>query len=300
MEPERKRGLSALLQSTSTGFHATLKPQEVLVSLIRSNPLQPRKEFKEDALQELSESIKANGILQPILVRQLSQAEIGLDPQRYEIVAGERRWRAAQRALLSSVPVVVSETNNPQEVLILSMIENLQRDDLNPMDEAEAYSKLRNAPFSMTQEQISSGVGKSRTHIANALRLLDLPQSVRNAVRSGALSVGHAKVLAGIPDSNLQTQLAAKCQAEGLSVRQLELFALGKESLARAKYLTVTSKIGGAERNPHVKKLEEQLSKFLGTRVRIEEGAKKGRITIEFYNVDDFDRITSLMGLTKS
>jgi len=295
-QPPARRGLGALIQST-TGVRPNVvaTPSTVPLSSIRANPDQPRKTFEEGALSELTDSIKAKGILQPIIVRALRPEEVKGEV-RYEIIAGERRWRASQRVGLIEVPVVVKDVASTSDVLLLSLIENLQRDDLNPIEEAQAYRHLQKT-FSLTQEAIAAAVGKSRAVVANALRLLDLPQSMLDAVRDGRLSVGHAKILLGLGDEQLLVKLGSKVIAEGLSVRQLESFTAGEVAGA------VTSHEHGTRPKrvapPHIQDIEAKLRNHFGTKVYVQEGAKKGKIVVEFYSVEDFDRITKLMGLIK-
>jgi ParB family chromosome partitioning protein len=293
------RGLSALLQRTAnlSPASATTPPSlpsipvmEIAVNAIRSNPDQPRKTFRPEALEELSSSIKAKGILQPIVVRRLAADERS-ESFEYEIIAGERRWRATQQAGLSSIPALIKDVKQTDEILLLSLIENIQRDDLNPIEEALAYSQLHQS--GLTQEMIAQAVSKSRAAVANAIRLLELPVPVLDAVRQGQLSVGHAKVLLSIPNRKIQMHLANKCQAEALSVRQLENLASENGATERSK----KGRIKSDSRPAHVRELERRLREHFGTSVQISEGTKKGKITIEFYSVEDFDRITRLMGL---
>jgi ParB family chromosome partitioning protein len=310
-----KRGLMALLANTSQGLPNAVPatagnpamaaaavadaPQlsEVSIKTIRANPNQPRTDFDPVALGELVASIKAQGLVQPVVVRQLKQEEI-VGEAKYELIAGERRWRASQIAGLTAIPVVVKKVFNDRDVLILSLIENLQRDDLNPVEEAHAYQRLAKM-FNLSHEQIAEGVGKNRASISNALRVLELPSSVQDALRARHLSIGHAKVLLSIPDERIQTQLAAKVQAENLSVRDLErLVAATPES--KPPQIRAKSKKG--QRNArvapaHIQEIEQQLREHFGTRVHVEEGLQKGRIVIEFYSVEDFERIVDAMGV---
>ncbi|MCZ7645632.1 MAG: ParB/RepB/Spo0J family partition protein [Planctomycetota bacterium] len=296
-----RRGLGALLQRTTDGVPGQLPPvamNQVSLKAIRPNPNQPRKDFDPQALAELAQSIKAKGLIQPIVVRELPPAEVQGEV-RYEIIAGERRWRASQAAGLEQAPAFVKPVAGESEILVLSLIENLQRDDLNPIEEALAYCRLRDR-YQMTQEQIADAIGKSRAVVSNLMRVLELPESIQQALHDSKLSIGHAKILMSIPDRQLQLHLAAKCQAEDLTVRQLEVFALGPEQSAA---VTVVPRAGSQMKRrtkpDHLKSLEQKLCEHLGTRVKIEEGARKGKIVIEFYSVADFDRITRQIGLTE-
>ncbi|MBE7463975.1 MAG: ParB/RepB/Spo0J family partition protein [Planctomycetes bacterium] len=298
-----RRGLGALLQRTTGGAPgtqatpATLNPTPI--RCIRPNPNQPRKDFDETALEELAASIRAKGIIQPIVLRELPPAEVQGE-LRYEIIAGERRWRASQRAGLQEVPAYVKPVFSESEVLLLSLIENLQRDDLNPIEEGLAYQRLRDT-YQLTQDQVAEAVGKSRVAVSNAVRLLELPEPIQDAIRSGKLSMGHAKILMSVPDRKLQLHLSAKTQAEGLTVRQLEIFAVGDEEAATTETVTEETTRGPARpprtKPDHIRSIERKLSEHLGTRVKVEEGARKGKIVIEFYSVKDFDRLTKQMGL---
>ncbi|GMV78956.1 MAG: chromosome partitioning protein ParB [Planctomycetota bacterium] len=298
-----RRGLGALLQRTTGGapgaqaIPATLNPTPI--RYIRPNPNQPRKDFNETALEELAASIRAKGIIQPIVLRELPPAEVQGE-LRYEIIAGERRWRASQRAGLQEVPAYVKPVFSESEVLLLSLIENLQRDDLNPIEEGLAYQRLRDT-YQLTQDQVAEAVGKSRVAVSNAIRLLELPEPIQEAIRSGKLSMGHAKILMSVPDRKLQLHLSAKTQAEGLTVRQLEIFAVGDDEAATTEAVTEEVTRGPARlprtKPDHIRSIERKLSEHLGTRVKVEEGARKGKIVIEFYSVKDFDRLTKQMGL---
>jgi len=299
MSPDQpRRGLGALIQSTTGGLlHAIPNTgvTHVAIESIAPNPKQPRNDFNDQPLKELADSIKAKGVLQPIMIRTLGKNETA-GPAKYEIIAGERRWRASQLAGLREVPVIIKEVHEKGEILLLSLIENLQRDDLNPIEEALAYDRLR-SDFNLTQEGIAAAVGRSRSAIGNALRLLELPDSIRLALTSKRISAGHAKILVGLADPKIQSLLAAKCIAEGLSVRQLENLV---NDAASSKHASVpATALRPRVSPPHIEALEHKLRNHFGTRVMVDEGVKRGRIIVEFYSVDDFDRITGLMGLTK-
>ena len=307
--PRPKRGLSALLASTTQGVDSlssasgatsSITLVDIPIASIRPNINQPRTLFAPEALAELVASIKSHGLVQPIVVRQLKSEETSGEV-RYELIAGERRWRAAQIAGLSNLPAIMKPVFEQRDILLLSLIENLQRDDLNAIEEAQAYDRLaRN--FGLTHDQIADGVGKKRASISNIIRLLELPPLIQEAVKARRISVGHAKVLLTIPDSKLQNLFAAKVQAENLTVRDLERLiagtpvassfgASGQSSDRRRgpRFLRVTP--------PNIQDVERQLREYFGTRVQVTGGQRKGQIIIEFYSVEDFARITQHMGL---
>lgn len=299
-----KRGLNALLQNTTNAKFEVNQTtghlpatSTVSINLIHPNAEQPRKSFDASALSELAESIRIKGLIQPVIVRKIKTPGAN-DAETFELIAGERRWRAAKQAGLSEIPVVIKTVSNDTDVLLLSLIENLQREDLNPIEEALAYQRLRTS-FSMTQEEISVAVSKSRSSVSNSLRLLELPGIIQDKIKSGELTFGHAKVLLGVEDSKLQYKLAAKCTEETLSVRQLELLVAGKESLSKMRQSSL-ARSNQRRASAQVKHIETRLRTHFGTKVHIEEGVNKGKLIIEFYSVEDFDRITGLMGLTET
>jgi ParB family chromosome partitioning protein len=314
--PPVKRGLSALLASTVPSGEtkpaaqggagaaqtvaapaSSVTTADVPLKAIRANPAQPRTEFNEEDLNELAASIKMQGLIQPIVVRRL-KAEECTDGVEYELIAGERRWRASQRVGLSTVPVIIKSVFNDRDLLVLSLVENLQRADLNPVEEALAYDRLAKS-FSLKHEEIADAVGKSRVAVTNALRILELPDTVREAIKAGGLTVGHAKVLAGIPDRKLQAQLGAKAQAEGMSVRDLERLVTWEERKSQLQQSAPT-KVPPRERRmlpAHIEDAERRLREHFGTKVVIEEGVRKGRIIVEFYSVEDFQRLMRLMNV---
>lgn len=246
---------------------------EVDIQDLRPNPYQPRKHFPEETLAELTQSIKEHGIVQPLVVRKTIKG--------YEIVAGERRFRAAKQAKLSRVPVVIKAFDDKQ-VMEIALIENLQREDLNPMEIATAYQKLMDA-FSLTQEELAYKVGKSRPHVANFLRLLQLPAALREDVSRGTLSMGHARALLGVKNEEQQLMLAEKVKREQASVRQLEQWI--NELNKRRKYKKVE------ERDVTLKGYEETLRTVLGTAVRIRQGKNKGKIEIDYFSRSDLERL---------
>lgn len=260
--------------------------RRVPLTQITPSPLQPRKDFTPEALQELSDSIREQGIVQPLIVRTVNGA--------YELIAGERRWRAAQLAGLTEVPVVERAATD-REVLELALIENLQRENLNAIEEALGYSQL-GEQFRLTQEEIAKKVGKSRAAVANALRLLKLPAVVQSAVREGKLSVGHAKVILGLSDAVAQQSTAARVLAGGLTVRQTEQLVAKLSGLKPAGG-SAKVEAGAAPRDPHVADLEHKLIERLGTKVALHYKAGKGSVEVKFYSDDELNRVLEILGV---
>ena len=258
----------------------------VSLSEIVPSPLQPRKQFNDDALSDLVDSIREHGVIQPLIVRDVKG--------KLELIAGERRWRACQSLEVDSVPVICREASD-RDVLEMALIENLQREDLNPVEEAQAYTKLAK-DFGMTQEQISSRVGKSRTTVANAMRLLDLAADVQKLLASGEISVGHAKVILSIKSKTDQAKVAALIIRGQLTVR-------ATEKLIGQFQNPDSNKIGGkkVKLNPQLSaalsKIQELLRERFSTQVYLNQGSKKGKIEIEYYNNDDLERLLELMGI---
>jgi len=301
-----KRGLSALLASTTKGpvgtsaqasASSSVVIADIPVGAVRPNPSQPRMDFDPSALAELAASIKAQGLIQPIVVRKL-RAEDVTGQHQYELIAGERRWRAAQTAGLANIPAIIKAVFSDKDVLLLSLVENLQRADLNPLEEALAYDRLAKI-FGLKHDEIADAVGKSRSAVSNTLRILELPATVQEAVQQRRLTLGHAMVLLSIPDAKLQSQLAAKAQAENLTIRDLERIVAWQQRPSRMA--TRPDRQKGTRQTrmapPDIQDAERRLREHFGTRVTIEEGIRKGRIVIEFYSADDFQRITKLMHL---
>jgi ParB family chromosome partitioning protein len=251
---------------------------EIDINKITPNEMQPRKTFDEEKLHQLSQSIKENGIIQPIIVTK--------EKDFYIIVAGERRWRAAKLAGLKKVPII-SRTLSDKEIMELSLIENLQREDLNPIEEALAYKRLTEE-FNLTQEEVSNKVGKSRPAITNSLRLLNLDKRIQNYLTEGTISEGHGRVLAGIEKNEVQYELAKKIIDEGLNVRQTE--KLSKTFEASKK--RVKNEIS---KNLYIKDIEDKFKTILGTKVTINDGKKKGKIEIEYYSEEDLQRIIDIL-----
>jgi ParB family chromosome partitioning protein len=270
--PALGRGLSALIPDAPAPA-APERSLEVDSDLLRPNKFQPRASMDDAKIDELARSIKANGIIQPIVVR---KADGG-----YEIIAGERRWRASQRAGLLKVPVVVRNVPDDR-LLAVALIENIQREDLNPIEEAHAYRKLAD-DYHLTQEQIADAVGKDRSSIANYVRLLRLPQEVRANVASGALSMGHARAILGIAEEAAQLRLSREVVSKDLSVRETE--ALVK------KATQPPSEKREVPKDVHTRAAEEKLRFTLGTRTRIVRKRKGGRIEIDFTSEDELNRL---------
>jgi ParB family chromosome partitioning protein len=277
--PALGRGLSALIPDSPAPAAppAADRSLEIDTDLLRPNKFQPRVGMDDDRIEELSRSIRSNGIIQPIVVRKVEQG--------YEIVAGERRWRAAQRAGLLKVPVVVRDIPEDR-LLAVALIENIQREDLNPIDEAVAYRRLSDE-FHLTQEQIADAVGKDRSSIANYVRLLRLPQEVRANVASNALSMGHARALLALPDEQAQLRLARDIISRSLSVRETEALVkkAGEPALEKPEQKV----------DVHTRVAEDKLRLALGTRTRIVRKGRGGRIEIDFTSEDELQRLYELL-----
>jgi ParB family chromosome partitioning protein len=284
--PALGKGLSALIPDTPLG-----PPQpgplpgvlELEIDRLTPNDYQPRLNIDDARLEQLAASIRANGVIQPIVVRKVGDG--------YRIIAGERRWRAARLAGLTRVPVVVKEVSGDateQRVLQMALVENIQRDDLNPIDEAKAYRRLADE-FTLTQDAIASAVGKDRATVANTLRLLKLPGDVQELVASGELSMGHARALLALAGEQSQRQVAREVKARGLSVRETE--ALVKRELEGASRENRTARPAAPAADVHTRAAEDKLKLQLGTRVRIKRKGKGGRIEIDFTNEDELIRI---------
>ena len=300
------RGLDALIPTGSTvmtprdGGGTGTGLQEISVSSIDPNPNQPRNHFDEDSLAELSASIKAIGLLQPVLVRPSST------PDRFELIAGERRWRASKRAGLSTIPAIVRVTDDVSSVE-QALVENLHRQDLTPLEEAAAYQQLLE-DFSMTHEQVAAKVGKSRSAITNSLRLLTLPPTIQQYLAEGRLSAGHAKALLGTPDRALQESLARMAVEQTLTVRGLEeavrnavnpgtnsTTVIPKPGATGVKPKTGTPGRVNLVKEPGLHELEELLSEHLATPVTVTLSGKHGKMVVEFADLEDLERIYRLM-----
>jgi ParB family chromosome partitioning protein len=285
------RGLEALLATRRPGDEP--KPAEPTTALrtlavgqIRPNPFQPRQEFRPEELADLEASLRATGLLQPVTVRKAS------DGKGYELIAGERRFRAATRIGWSEIPAIVKEIDD-QTLLTLAMVENLQRADLNPIEEAEGYQRLVEE-FSLTQQQVADVVGKDRTTVANCLRLLGLPASVRRMVSEGAITSGHARPLLALGHDHAIVEMAKEIAARGLSVREVERRV--REGVGRPPRPAEPGE--ARDRRPaEVRRIEDHLRRHFGTDVSIAlSEAAKGEIRIAFYSTDDFERVLELLG----
>jgi len=276
--PALGRGLSALIPDSPTPVASSAdRSLEIDTDLLRPNKFQPRTQMDDARIDDLSRSIRANGIIQPIVVRPVDGG--------YEIIAGERRWRAAQRAGLLKVPVVVRDIPEDR-LLAVALIENIQREDLNPIEEAVAYRRLSDE-FHLTQEQIAEAVGKDRSSIANYVRLLRLPQEVRNSVAANALSMGHARALLALTDEAAQLRVARDIVTRHLSVRDTEALVKKAASPAEKKPEKVV--------DVHTRAAEDKLKLALGTRARIVRRGKGGRIEIEFVSEAELQRLYELL-----
>ena len=286
------KGLGALLGEY---LPADVGPGEpgyrvVQVARIVANPLQPRREFTEGQLAELESSIRENGLLQPLVVRPAPPG--ASNGAEYELVAGERRWRAVRRLGWTEVPVVVREMDD-RTLLLLAIVENVQRADLSPLEEADGYRRLIDE-FGYTQQEVAESVGRERSTVANLLRLLHLPASVQRLVSAGTLTMGHARAILGLNDERKMGELARRAVEEGLSVRAVEEEVRRKRNPSPA-----ASRARAPEANPgdpHLRHLESELQRLLGTQVRIQVGrGRSGRIEIPFFNGDDFERVIDLL-----
>jgi ParB family transcriptional regulator, chromosome partitioning protein len=281
------RGLGALIP-TGTVAEQAGGLAELPTAEIRPNPQQPREHFDEEALAALADSIREVGILQPVLVR---AGEDG----GYELIAGERRWRAARRAGLQTIPAMVRVADDAA-MLQHAIVENIQREELNPLEEAAAYQQLIE-DFSLTHDDVATRVGKSRATITNTLRLLQLPPSIQRCLKDGTIRMGHAHALLGTPDRGFQEELAKRVVAEDLSVRQVEDAIRNRQEPAPPpnEVAAAASDPGGRLRPPGLLELEELLGDYLETRVKITMGARHGRVQIEFANLEDLERIYRAM-----
>lgn len=284
------KGLGALIP-TETNEGTGPAFQDLATSSIVANRLQPREHFDEDTLASLTASVRELGVLQPVLVRRI-------DDQHFELIAGERRWRAAKRAGLTTIPALIREVDD-RHSLEQALVENLHRQDLNALEEAAAYNQLMD-DFKLTQEEVAQRVGKSRSAVANTLRLFHLPPSVQRLIAEGRLSAGHARALLGTPDRTMQEQLAEQTVREGLTVREVEAAvrahgavpeAIDDEPVLDAPPKEPSGPRPAGLREPALLELEELLSARLDTRVNVSIGSKRGKIVVEFADLDDLERI---------
>jgi len=275
MEKRLGKGLGALIPVKTAG-EVGEKIGEIKVSSIQPNKMQPRKKFKSDKLKQLKDSIKEKGIIQPVVVR---PTESG-----YELIAGERRFKAAKELGYENIPAIVKNVNDADS-LELSLVENIQREELNPVEEASAYMELIKK-FDFSQEKIAKAVGKDKTTISNTIRLLTLPKLIQDYITDEAISMGHAKAVLSLPTERSRIRFTKRIMRKNLSVRQAE--ELIKQRLQKPRKKT-------AEKDEHSARLEEDLQHYLGTRVKIIHGKKRGRLEISYYSNEDLDRILDLI-----
>jgi len=272
------KGLGALIQQPLTSQKQD-RVENIPLDKIIPNQYQPREKFEDQALRELEESIREKGVIQPIIVRR--------SPNGYELIAGQRRWEASKKLKLETIPAIVKEAQD-QESLELSLIENIQREDLTPIEEARAYKFLMDK-FNLTQEKISQMVGKSRPSIANTLRLLGLPQEIQEAIKNNKISMAHGRLLLEIPELQDQIRFYKDIIDKSLTIRELESLTRKKRAL-KPKRFTLPKRV-----NSGLVAVQDELQNFLGSKVRIAQGRKRGRIQIEFYSFDDLKRIIELI-----
>jgi len=275
------RGLEALISSANALEDARNSVTELRINQIEPNNEQPRKVFDQERLEALAESIKNHGVVQPIIVRS--------EGDYYKIVAGERRWRAAKLAGLKTIPAIIKDITS-REVMEIALIENLQREDLNPIEEAEAYKKLIEE-YSITQEEVAKIVGKSRAAIANSIRLLTLTDEIKAMLADGRLTSGHARTLVTIPDPQRQNQLANMIVEKNLTVRESEKLAASEN---KPKGKTEKRKMVSKE-SIEIAELEEKLMAVYGTKINLVKNKERGKIVFEFYSKDELDRIVEML-----
>lgn len=276
----RKFGLGRGLEALIPMEKETL--QKIPLEKILPNPFQPRINFSETSLLELAKSIKENGVIEPIIVREKEN--------NYELIAGERRFRAAKMVGLETIPAIIRPTSD-NEALEITLLENLQREDLNPLEQAMAYERLIK-DFEFTQEQIAEKIGKDRSSIANTLRLLNLPEYIKESILNGKISEGHGRALLGVENIDLQNQILKKIERDGLSVRETENLVRG---LSPDKIKRKIKKKREFGEQIYLKVAEDQLQSYLATKVRIIMGEKRGIITIEYYSQEDLERILEII-----
>ena len=283
------KGINALIPDFEMGVpksheNGPAKNTELLIDEISPNRFQPRKYFDDDKLEELVTSIRDNGVLQPIVVQKV---EAG-----YELVVGERRWRASKKAGLKKIPAVIREVTDAQ-ALELAIIENIHRQDLNPIEEADAYARLSDE-FALTQEMIAKKVGKSRTAVTNTLRLLNLSRNIKEDLISGKISMGHARALLGLDNAGQMEALRKEIFKQDLTVRQIESRVSRLKQSVSKKPVSLVSK-----KNIFIKDLEKEFERRLGTKVDIKSAKKGGKLVVTYYSDDDLDRIKDLIGQSK-
>jgi ParB family chromosome partitioning protein len=295
-DPKRRalgKGLESLLPSRPTTpppapaptAEPTGKPLEIPLDRIERNPFQTRTQFDETKLAELAQSIEASGVVQPIVVKALGD-------NRYQLITGERRWLASRKANKATIPAIVRQVSDEQ-AMEMTIVENLQRADLNPMEQARAYHRLSH-DFKLTQEQMATRTGKERASVANFLRLLRLPEAIQQKVESGDLSFGHARTLLALDSPESITAAAQKVIALSLSVRQTESYVQGLiNPEAKEKK---ESKVAAQPEDPNVREAQDRIRRTLGLKVRIEDKKGKGRVIIEYSGLEDFDAILTALG----
>jgi ParB family transcriptional regulator, chromosome partitioning protein len=278
------RGLNALIRDYPENAEGDTREQIVHLNVneIEVNPYQARTEFADDHIEELMNSIKEKGIINPIVVNRVGQG--------FQIIAGERRWRATKRANIDTIPCIIKEIESSEEVMELSLIENVQREDLNPIEEAEGYHALMDRCF-LTQDQVAQRVGKQRSTIANICRLLGLPQDIQDLLRGGQLSMGHARALLGLDDTDAQIELGQRAIAEKMNVRELERAVNVRKSGRNSRKKAPAPE----RRDPQLDLFEERLQHRFGTSVRIQNNVDKGRIEIAYYDKADLERVLELL-----
>ncbi len=274
------KGLEALIKENIVDRKEKNWVTNIPLENIKISSLQPRKNFSNEELQCLAESIKNKGVIQPILVRQKQD--------KFELIAGERRYRSAKLAQLKTIPAIVKQVSD-EELLQLSLIENVQRENLTPVEEALAYKTLQDS-FGFSQQDISNKVGKDRSTISNYLRILTLPEVILDKITSNALSFGHAKAILALKNENDMIKLCNLIVSKSFSVREAENFVSRKE-----RGIAITKTKIKEQKSPEIRDFEEKLSKILGTKIQIKAGGKKGKITIEFYSDKDLERILNLL-----
>lgn len=294
------RGLESLFNDSFIEVSATPETENqseetggrvkyININKIKPNSKQPRKFFSEEKITELATSIETHGIIQPILVR---PTDLG-----YEIIAGERRWRAARKAGLKEVPCIIRDLDEQQNMLF-AIIENMQREDLNPIEEALAYEAL-SKEYGLTQDQISISVGKSRPYITNAMRLLKLADEIRQMIIEGHLSSGHARAIAGMKEERKQIELARLIKETGLSVREVEAAAAVSSVVSRDQAQKTAKRKASSRKSKEIRYLEEELKELLGTKVNILHGQKRGKIELEYYSREEMERLIDLLRKTR-
>lgn len=280
------KGLRTLIAESDEAMEPVGRVTEIGISRIEPNPLQPRQTFDEQSLEELKQSIVTSGLLQPILVRQHGE--------RYQIVIGERRWRAAREAGLERIPAQIIEVDSDSEMLELALLENVQREDLNAIELAEAFRRLQ-IECQMTQEQIATRVGKSRAHVANILRLLKLPDEIKTSLRKGELTMGHARALLAAKDDKTRLALYRRFVASEISVRAAEDLVRPSVGPSRRPAGSADSRLSNQRRRGYLTRIQDRLRRRLSTRVKIRTRSQGGTIELDFYSDADLERLVELI-----